>query len=105
MHGKCFLVLMSALLTSPAYARQKWPTESTFLKASQKRELQALKFKQEYARSLSENSEMPKAVRTQLRHKLKREERRLRQRQRAERQALKDRERLLKFELKRLETE
>jgi len=68
------------------------------LKVRQKTERRALKLKQKYARESLQNSRLPKAVRIQLRHELKREQKRLLQRQKDERQTLKDRERLLKLE-------
>jgi len=70
--------------------------------AQQKQERQALKLKRKYARESLQNSRLPKAVRTQLKHELKQERRKLRQRQKDERQTLKDRERLLNLETKLL---
>lgn len=100
-----FLMLMAGLLVGPALARQKWANQSAVLKARQKEELQILKLKQRYARSSLENSHLPKAVRIQLKHELKSQQRALRQRQKDERQKLKDRERLLKLELSRFQYE
>jgi hypothetical protein len=99
-----YIVMMIAgLSASSLLAQQQWPSESATLRARQKQERQTLKLKQKYARESLENSHLPKAVRTQLKHELKQEQRKLRQRQKDERQTLKDRERLLNLETKQLE--
>jgi hypothetical protein len=105
MRRVCLMMLIASLSVSLALARQKWSVDSTNLKMRQKEELRALKMKQKYARSSLEDSNLPKAVRIQLMHELKREQRKLRQRQKDERQALKDRERLLKLEMEQFEKE
>lgn len=101
MRRMWFVALLIGLLGCRALARErgKWTAESA-LKARQKQEIRALELKQEYMRNSLEDSELPRAVRIQLRHELKREQRKLRQRQKDERQELKDRERLLKLEMK-----
>lgn len=93
------------MLASPVFARQQWTSPEARLKARQKQESQVLKLKEAYMKSSIKNGDLPKAVRTQLKHELKREQRRLRQKQKDERQALKDRERLLKLERKELESQ
>jgi hypothetical protein len=99
------LVMVAGLSVVSLFAQQRWLTKSTTLKARQKQERQALKVKQKYARETLANSGLPKAVRTQLKHELKREQKKLRRRQKDERQTLKDRERLLRLETKLLESE
>jgi hypothetical protein len=99
------LMLAAGLSVGPVLARPQRPSESATLKARQEEELQALKLKQKYARAALGNSGLPKAVRVQLKHELKREERKLRQKQKDERQSLKDRERLLNLEIKELGSE
>ena len=96
------LILVAVFLAGPAFARQQWASEKTLLEARQKQELQALKLKQKYARESLQNSSLPKAVRTQLKHELKQEQRKLLQKQKDERQTLKDRQKLLDLELKEL---
>ena len=98
-------MLVAAFSVRSTLAGQKWPPESATLKVRQKEELQALKLKENYARESLHDSSLPKAVRTQLKHQLKREETKLRQKQKDERQALKDRQRLLNLEMKELEAE
>jgi hypothetical protein len=98
-------VLICSLIGVPLLAGQQWPSESAMLRTRQKQELQALKLKQKYTRESLQSSSLPKAVRTQLRHELKQEQRKLRQRQKDERQTLKDREKLLNLELRQLESE
>ena len=104
MRGLYILMLIVGLAAGPLLAQQ-WPTETATLKARQKQERQALKLKQKYARESLRNSGLPKAVRAQLRHELKREQKKLRQRQKDERQTLKDRERLLNLETKLLDSQ
>jgi hypothetical protein len=101
----CLLLLVVGFIGAPLPARQRWPAESAILKARQKKELQALKLKQMYARESLQDSRLPKAIRTQLKHELKKEQRKLRQRQKDERQTLKDRQKMLNLELKQLESE
>lgn len=98
MRRLCLLLLIAGLAGGPLFARQRWAPDSAMLKVRQKTERRALKLKQKYARESLQNSRLPKAVRIQLRHELKREQKRLLQRQKDERQTLKDRERLLKLE-------
>lgn len=105
MEKICLLILASLLLVSSAFARQKGPAESLMLKVRQQQELRALRLKQKYVRRSLKHSGLPKAVRIQLKHDLKREARKLRQRQRDERQALKDRQRLLRLEMKQFGTD
>lgn len=103
---KFFMTILAvALLAGPAFARQQWTSPAARLKARQKLEAHALKLKQAYMKSSIRNSNLPKAVRIQLKHELKREQRRLRQKQKDERQALKDQERLFKLEMKELESQ
>jgi hypothetical protein len=102
MQRLCMLVLVTTLTGCPLLARQKWQSESSMLKTRQKQELQALKLKQKYARESLRNSRLPKAVRTQLKHELKQEQRKFLQQQKDDRQTLRDRERLLNLELKQL---
>jgi hypothetical protein len=99
------LILIAGLSASSGLAHRKWPTESAILKVRQKEELQSLRLKQKYAKSSLEDSNLPKAVRLQLKHEMKRERRKLLQRQKDEREALRDRERLLKLEMKQLQSE
>lgn len=99
------LILIAGLFVSPAQARQKWAVESATLNVRQKMERHALKLKQKYARSSLKDANLSKAVRIQLKHKLRREQRRLRQRQKEERQTLKDRERLLNIEMRKVKSE
>lgn len=94
------LMLLTSSVTSFAWGVQKWSGEAAALKLRQKQETQTLKVKQRYAKSLLKNSALPKAVRIQLRHQLKREREKLRLRQRDQRQALKDRQRVLELETK-----
>lgn len=98
-------ILAAALLAGPAFARQRWTSPVARLKARQKQESRALKLKEAYMKSSIRNSSLPKAIRIQLKHELKREQHRLRQKQKDERQALKDQERLLKLEMKELESQ
>jgi hypothetical protein len=99
------LLLVASLSGGPLLGRQRWPSDTAMLKARQKEELQALKLKQKYARESLQGSGLPKAVRTQPKHELKKEQRKLLQRQKDERQTLKDREKLLNLELKQLGSE
>jgi hypothetical protein len=99
------LILIAGLSVSSVLARQKWPADSAILKVRQKQELQALNLKQKYARSSLRDADLPRSVRNQLKHEMKREQRRLHQRQKDERQTLKDRELLLRLDMKQLETE
>ena len=101
-HRVCTLILVAGLLAAPAFARQQWASEKTLLDARQKQELQALKLKQKYAKESLQNSSLPKAIRTQLKHELKQEQRKLRQKQKDERQTLRDRQKLLDLEMKEL---
>jgi len=105
MQKLSMMILAAGLLASPALARQRWTSQTAQLKARQKEESQVLKLKESYMRSSLRNSNLPKAVRIQLKHELQRERRKLRQRQKDERQVLKDRERLLKLERKELGSE
>jgi hypothetical protein len=105
MMRRFYIVMLIAGLSAGPLLAQQWPTESATLKARQKQERQALKLKQKYARESLQNSGLPKAVRTQLKHELKREQKKLRQRQKDERQTLKDRERLLNLETKLLDSQ
>lgn len=105
MRRLCLLLLIAGFSVGPLFARQRWAPDSAMLKVRQKQQLRALKLKQKYARESLQNSRLPKAVRTQLRHQLKQERRKLRQRQKEEKQSLKDRERLLNLEMKQLESE
>ena len=95
----CILVLIISFAGSPLLGGQQRPSDSAMLRTRQKQEFQALKLKQKYARESLQSSSLPKAVRAQLKHELKQEQRKLRQRQKDERQTLKDRERLLNLEL------
>jgi len=99
------LMLITGLAVGSALAQQAGPSSLRVLKMRQKQELQVLKLKQQYVKSSLQESSLPKAVRIQLKHELKREQRKLRQRQKDERQTLKDRERLLKLEMKQLGSE
>lgn len=99
------LILIMGLSVVPSLARQQRLVGPATLKARQKEERQALKLKQKYANDSLRNSSLPKAVRVQLKHELKREQLKLRQRQKDERQTLKDRERLLKLEMKQLQSQ
>lgn len=99
------LMLMAGLSAGPALARQGFPSEAATMKVRQKEELQAFKMKQKYAKDSLKNSDLPKAVRTQLKHELTREQRKLRQAQKDERQSLKDRERLLNLEMKEFDSD
>lgn len=99
------LILIAGFSAGPSLARQQLPSDSAMLKARQKQELQALRLKQKYARESFQDSRLPRAVRTQLKHQLKRERRKLRQRQKDERETLKDREKLLNLELRELKSE
>jgi len=99
------LMLITGLAVGSAVAQQAGPSGLRVLKMRQKQELQVLKLKQQYVKSSLQESSLPKAVRIQLKHELKREQRKLRQRQKDERQTLKDRERLLKLEMKQLGSE
>lgn len=94
------LVLLASSVASSTSGSQKWSAEAAALKFRQKQETRALNMKQRYAKSLLKNSALPKAVQAQLRHQLKREKEKLRLRQKDQRQALKDRERVLKLEMK-----
>lgn len=96
------LLLIAGLAVGPLFARQQWAQDSAMLKVQQKQERRALKLKQKYARESLQNSRLPKAVRTQLKHQLKQEERKLRQRQEEERQLLKDRQKVLNLQMKQL---
>jgi hypothetical protein len=99
------MMIVGGLSAGSLLAQQRRPNESTTLKDRQEKERQALKLKQKYARESLQNSGLPKAVRTQLKHELKREQRKLRRRQKGERQTLRDRERLIKLETKLLKSE
>jgi hypothetical protein len=101
----CLLILVSSFLVGPAFGRQHWASEKILLEARQKQELQAYKLKQKYARESLQNSTLPKAVRNQLKHELKQEQRKLRQKQEDERQTFKDRQKLLDLEMKELGAE
>ncbi len=90
-------ILAAGLLGSPALAARKFSTQMQFLKSRQKQALKALKLKQRFAKESLKNGRVPKAVRRQLKHQLKSEERKLRQQQRDERQELKDRQQVLKL--------
>jgi ribosomal protein L39E len=94
---KRFLISMmiAGFSAGALIAQPQWPTESAALVARQRQERQTLKLKQRYARESLQNSHLPKAVRIQLKHELKQEQKKLHQRQKDERQTLKDRERLL----------
>lgn len=105
MRRLCMLLLIIGLSVVPLLARQRQLVGSAALNVRQKEERQALKLKQEYARESLRNSTLPKAIRIQLKHELKREQLKLRQRQKDERQTLKDRERLLKLEMKQLQSQ
>jgi hypothetical protein len=105
MQKLCMLILIAMSCVGQAYGRQHWLSKKVTLKERQKEELQALKLKEKYARESLANSGLPGAVRTQLKHELKREQKTLYRRQKDERQVLKDRERLLKIETKLLESE
>ena len=105
MQKYCLVMLVAGLLAGPLLAGQQWPSESAILKTRQKQELQALKLKEKYARESLQDSRLPKAVRTQMKHELKQEQRKIRQRQKDERQALKDREKLLNLGLRQLDSE
>lgn len=96
------LILVAVFCVGPAFGRQRRLAGEVMLKARQREELQALKLKQKYARESLQNSRMPKAVRTELKHELKREQRKLRHKQKDQRQALKDRQKLLNLEMKDL---
>jgi hypothetical protein len=102
---RLYIVMLIACLSGGPLLAQQWPTETTTLKARQRQERRALKLKQKYARESLQNSGLPKAVRSQLKHELKREQKKLRQRQKDERQTLKDRERLLNLETKLLDSQ
>ncbi len=102
MRRLCLLLLIAGLSAGPLFAGQRWGPGSAMLKVRQKQELRALKLKQEYARESLKNSRLPKSVRTQLRHELKRERVKLRQRQKEERQTMKDRENVLSQGMKQL---
>ncbi len=102
MQRACILILVVGFLAGPAFAGQQWLSEKTLLEARQKQELQALKLKQKLAKESLKNSSLPKAMRTQLKHELKQEQRTLCQKQKDERQTLKDRQKLLDLELKEL---
>ena len=99
------LMLIAGLAAGSAFAQQALPSGLRVLKSRQKQELQVLKLKQKYARSSLQEGSLPKAVRLQLKHELKREQRQLRQRQKDERQAMKDRDRLLKLQMNQLGSE
>lgn len=105
MKRSCILLMVAGLSAVPLFAQQMGPTGPAALKVRQKQERQALKLKQHYARESLANSGLPKAVRAQLKHELKREQKKLRRRQKDERQTLKDSQRLLKLETKLLESE
>ena len=105
MRRLCIAITIAGLSAGPLFAQPRWPSEAVTLKARQKQERQALKLKQKYARESLANSGLPKAVRTQLKHELEREQKKLQRRQKDERQTLKDRERLLNLEMKQLESE
>ena len=96
MHRVFALILTLGLLVSPLLAVQRYSTPMQILKSRQKEALKALKLKQKYANDLLTNRRVPDAVRRQMKHQLKSEERKLRDQQKDERQKLKDRERLLK---------
>lgn len=99
------MLLIAGLSAVPLIARQSWAPDAALLKLRQKQQLQALKLKQRYAWESLKDSRLPKAVRTQLKHQLNQERRKLRQRQKEERQSMKDRERLFNLEMKQLESE
>lgn len=99
------LLLITGVSAVPLIARQSWAPDAALLKVRQKQQLQALKLKQRYAWESLQDSSLPKAVRTQLKHQLKQERRKLRLQQKEERQSLKDREKLLNLEMKQLDSE
>lgn len=105
MQRRYTLILIIGLAVVPSFARQQRLVGPATLKVRQKEERHALKLKQKYARDSLQNASLPKAVRVQLKHELKREQLELRQRQKDERQTLKDRERLLKLEMKQLQSQ
>ncbi|HVA01602.1 MAG TPA: hypothetical protein VMV34_08110 [Terriglobia bacterium] len=90
------VILIMGLSVSPLLAAQGYSTQMQILKGRQKQALKALKLKQKYAKETLTNHGVPMAVRRQLKHQLKSEERKLREQQKDERQELKDQQRLSK---------
>lgn len=90
-------LLAAGLLASPTLAARNYSAPMQILKGRQKQALKALKLKQKFAKESLKNGQVPEAVRRQLKHQLKREERKLRQQQRDERQEMKDRQQVLKL--------
>ena len=83
--------------TGVAWAQGYSPKQEVkLLKARQKAERKALKLKQKYTKQSWKNQNVSKAVRTQMKHQMQREERELREKQKDERQDLKDQQRMLK---------
>ncbi len=102
MRKSLMLMVVAGLWAGLATAAPKRSTEKSLLKQRQKQEMKNFKLKIKYEKQMYKNQRLPKAVRIQMEHKMKREERRLRNRQKDERQKLKDRQRILREGYKQL---
>ena len=88
-------VLVAIGLSSWVLA-QGMQQESKQLKDRQKAENKALKLKHKYAKDSMSSRDVPKSVRSQMKHQREREQRNLQQKHKDERQDMKDRQRMLK---------
>jgi biopolymer transport protein ExbB/TolQ len=81
---------------------QDFKSERQLTKARHKAEQNALKMKQKFAKDSPQRQEGPKAQRLLVKHQMERERRELRERQKDEIQDLKDRQKVLEENQKRL---
>lgn len=75
---------------------QDFKLETQGVKERQKQELKTLKLQHKYQKQSMKDQDIPKSLRTQMKHKMQREEQELRQRHKHELQELKDQQRVIK---------
>ncbi len=99
------LVLISTATALAAAQVLNQKVEKRQIKAHQKEERKGLKLQQKYRKQSLKGRPLPKSVRAQMKHEMRRDARALREKQKNERQDLKDRQRLMKESEKQTRTQ
>ena len=89
-------VVVLTLILACALLGQDFKFESNQIKDRQKAEMKALKLKHKFAQESMKGQPIPKSMRIQMQHEMKREEKALRQKHEDELETLRDRQRVLK---------
>jgi hypothetical protein len=88
-------MFVSILLLACWLPAQDFKFETQQIKDRQKSEMKALQLKHKFSKESMKGQDIPKSLRVQMQHEMKREEQTLRQKHQHELQELKDRQRVL----------